>query len=241
MRAILSLAAALALMATNAAAQFDIEDSTTASQEVRLELINTIRAGSLATGSDRQSFEAGVKYGALRGWAPTLSFLVGNPTNDSMRVHGFRFGSTIALLGGEVSQSDFSLGFYSEVFYDFNDRDKRVVALGPTMGYQQPNWALALNTFFTIPLNDGKTGFRYAFGGTYDVTQMIAVGAEAHGTVSRIFDNPNIDRDEHVAGPTLTLALEPDGRDLALRLGTFFGLTDAAPTMAVSANLDVGF
>lgn len=241
MRAILSLAAGLALVATNASAQFEIEDSTTASQEVRMEILNTIRTGSVATGSDRNSHEFGVKYGALEGWQPTLSFLIGNPTNASMMVHGFRFGSTIAILGGEVSDSAFSLGFYSEVFYDFQNRNNRTVALGPAMGYEQANWSVELNTFVTIPLNAGDVGFRYAFGGSYDVTEMVALGAEAHGSVSSVFEDPDVSRDEHVAGPTLRLALDADGKDVALRLGTFFGLTDAAPTMAVSANLELGF
>ena len=51
----------------------------------------------------------------------------------------------------------------------------------------------------------------------------------------------DLSRDEHVIGPTLKLALEPDGKDVAFRVGTFFGLTDAAPTLAVSANVDFGF
>ena len=241
MRAILSMAAALALVATTASAQFDIEDSKTASQEVTMELINTIRGGNLGRGTDRTSHEIGLKYGALEGWQPQLSFVLVNRVGDSMTMGGFRFGSTIGLLGGEVSDSAFSLGIYSEVFYDFDNRDRRTVSVGPAMGYDQPNWSVALNAFATIPLNDGDVGFRYAFGGSYDVSKMIAVGAEAHGTVSSVFEDPDIDRDEHFAGPTVRLAFDADGRDVALRVGSFFGLTDASPLIAVSANLELGF
>lgn len=241
MRAILSMAAAMAMVATTASAQFEIEDSTTASQEVTLELINTIRGGDLGRGTDRGVHEFGVKYGALEGWQPTLSFLLINRVGDSMTVGGFRFGSTVGILGGEVSNSAFSLGLYSEVYYDFNNADARSVSVGPAIGYDQPNWSVALNAFATIPLNDGDVGFRYAVGGSYDVTEMIAIGAEAYGTISSVFDDPDIDRDEHVAGPTVRLAFDADGRDVALRVGSFFGLTDASPLVAVSANLELGF
>ncbi len=241
MRAILSIAAAFALCATTASAQFEIEDSTTASQEVKLELINTIRGGNLGRGVDRTNHEIGVKYGALEGWQPSLSFILSNPVGDSMSMRGFRFGSTIGILGGEVSESAFSLGIYSEVYYDFNNNNNRSVAIGPAMGYEQPNWSVALNTFATIPLNNGDVGLRYAFGGSYDVTSMIAVGAEAHGSVSSVFEDPDVDGDEHYAGPTVSLAFDADGRDVALRVGSFFGLTDASPLIAVSANLVLGF
>ena len=241
MRAILSIAAAMSLVAGTASAQFDIEDSTTASQEVKLEILNTIRTGSIAANANRNEHEFGVTYGALEGWAPRLSFLISNPNNGSMDVTGFRFSSVIGILGGEVSESDFSLGFYSGVFYDFDNSANRYVELGPSVGYEQPDWSVALNTFATIPLNDGDVGFNYAVGGSYKINEMFAVGAEAHGTVSSVFEDVDISSDEHVVGPTMTLALETEGRDVALRLGTFFGLTDAAPTMAISANLELGF
>ncbi len=241
MRAVLSIAAAMTLMASTASAQFDIEDSTTASQEVKLEILNTIRTGSIPANANRNEHEVGVTYGALEGWAPRLSFLITNPRNGTIGVTGLRFSSVIGILGGEVSDSDFSLGFYSGVFYDFDNSNNRFVEIGPTIGYKQPDWSVALNTFATIPLNDGDVGFNYAVGGSYKVTEMFAFGAEAHGTVSSVFEDVDISSDEHVIGPTMTLALDAEGKDVALRLGTFFGLTDAAPTMAVSANLELGF
>lgn len=244
MRAILALAATVVLVATTAQAQFEIEDSTTASQEVKLELLNTIRTGSLVTGSARNSHEFGVKYGAFVGWQPGLSFLIANPTNDAMTVRGFRFASTVAILGGELSGAEggFSLGLYSDVFYDFEDADGRIVTVGPAMAYAAPDWEVALNTFVTIPFNDGGIGFKYAVGGSYEITNMVAVGAEAHGFIPGIFKtNAGIATREHLAGPTVTLSLEPEGTEVDLRVGTFFGLSADAPTMAVSANLDLGF
>ena len=241
MRFILSLVTASALAAGSAHAQFDIEESTTASQEVKLEILNTIRTGSIPANTNRNEHEVGVTYGALEGWAPSLSFLVTNPRNGDMTLSGFKFSSVIAILGGEVSDSAFSLGFYSAVIYDFDRSNNRRVEVGPTVGYRQGDWSAALNTFVSIPLNNGDVGFRYAVGGSYDINSMFALGAEAHGTVTSVFEDADLSRDEHVIGPTLKLALEPDGKDVAFRVGTFFGLTDAAPTLAVSANVDFGF
>jgi len=248
MKRISALATAAALLlASPAFAQFQIESSTTASQQVELELLNTIRTGSFAAGTDRSAHEAGVNWGALKFWNAGLSVLIVNPRGGSPTVDGVRWTSTVAIFGGEAGPgiNGMSLALYMDVLLDLGTPEQHVLTIGPALGGDFAPLEVALNTFATIPLSGANrdVGFRYAAGAMYDVSHSVALGMEAHGEIPRVFDNrPSFSRQEHVLGPALRLRLEPENsRGADLRLGSFFGLTSAAPTVGLSANLELDF
>lgn len=236
------------LMASGPAfAGFEVIKPTTASQEVELELINTVRVGGVVLGEDVSEHEVGLKYGAFQGLQLGIAFEVENVRGESPAPGGFEVSSKLAIFGGEVEPGDqlFDMAIYSEFSFDFNDDDDRAFSVGPILGFNFDPVSVVTNGFFVIPLADDtrNTGFEYAVGAMVDVAQDVAVGFEAHGEVPSVFAGaPPLGSQEHYIGPALAFSFEPEeDREVGVRIGSFFGLTDTTSRVGLSANLELGF
>ena len=243
-----ALAALGVAMATGSAfAGFEIEKATTASQQVELELNNSVRVGGVTMGSTVSEHEVEVNYGALEFFEIGLGFEIENIRGQGARTGGFEAHTKFAVFGSEPGQPEqfFNMAIYSEFSFSFNDDDDREFSVGPILGFNFDPVHVTTNGFFVIPVGDSNlnTGFTYAVGAMYDVSDNFALGFEAHGEVPSVFAGaPPLSSQEHFIGPALSVKFEPeDDREVGLRLGSFFGLTSATPDVGVSANLELGF
>lgn len=236
------------LLATGPAfAGFEVESPTTASQEVELELINTVRVGGVVLGESVSEHEVGFRYGAFEGLELGISFEIENDRGETPSTGGFEVSSKLAVAGGELQSgpSSFDMAIYSKFSFDFNDDDDRALSVGPIVGFNFDAVSVVTNGFFVIPLADSSrnTGFEYAVGAMVDVADNVAVGFEAHGEVPSIFAGaPSLGQQEHYIGPALSFSFEPEeDREVGVRIGSFFGLTDTESNVGLSANLELGF
>lgn len=245
MRRMLGITALAALVAVPATA-YEIEEATTASQEVKLELENTVRVGSVPTGEARSEHEVAVTYGALKYWTVGLGFELENTSGSgSSGLNQISWISKIGLLGGEGGPSAVDLALYTEVELDLDDTDERTLVIGPAVGFSFDPVSVGVNAFQTIPLGNGPNdlGFSYGVGAMFEVSPGLEVGVEAHGEIPAIYNNITpVEEQEHVVGPRVIYEFEPEeGREVGVSLGSFFGLTNASPDLGVSANLELGF
>ena len=239
----------LLLATAPAYAGFEVISPTTASQEVEMELQNTVRVGGVVLGEAVSEHEIGVNYGALEGWQIGMALGIENQRGSNPSVEEIEFSSKIGILGGETSATPqmFDLAIYSQFsFTPGNNGNKgETISVGPVMGFNFDSLTVVTNSFFVLPLGNStpNTSFEYAVGGMVDVSDGLAVGFEAHGEVPSIFRGGSAtNAQEHFIGPAVEVTFEPEeDREVGLRLGSFFGLTNAAPTVGLSANLELGF
>ena len=237
----------IALASSPSFAGFEVESATTASQEVELELINTVRVGGVTLGENVSEHEIGLTYGAFEFFEIGLAFEIENERGDVVGPGGFEVSSKLAILGGETQPGEqlIDMAIYSELSFDFNDNTDRAFTVGPIFGLNFNPVRVTTNSFFVVPISNDteNTGFEYAVGAMVDVSSSVAVGFEAHGEVDSIFNNvPSLGDQEHYAGPAIAVSFEPEeDREVGLRLGSFFGLTDATSDLGLSANLELGF
>ena len=95
-----------------------------------------------------------------------------------------------------------------------------------------------------IPFEDGiDPGLIYALAASTGVSDAIAFGVEAFGSIEEAFgDAPPTDEQEHYLGPALYFEADlGHGRVLEPRLAVLFGLTDAAADAAPSLNFELAF
>lgn len=237
----------LMLATVPAFAEFEVISPVTASQEVEMELQNSVRVGGVVLGETVSDHEVGVSYGALQTWQIGIAFGIENNRGSNPSVEEIEFSSKIGILGGETSATPqlFDLAVYTEFAFSPNGNNSETVAVGPIMGFNFDPVTVVTNSFFVVPVSGGNrnTGFEYAVGGMVDVSDGVAVGFEAHGEVPSVFKGAtSTGSQEHFIGPAVALSFEPEeDREVGLRLGSFFGLTKAAPTVGLSANLELGF
>lgn len=235
------------LASGHAFAGFEVESPTTASQEVELELINTVRVGGVVLGENVSEHEVGFRYGAFEGLQLGITFEVENERGKTPAPGGFEISSKLAIIGGELEPgaSSFDMAIYSQFSFDFDDDDDRALSVGPILGFNFDPISVVTNSFFVIPLADDTrdTGFEYSVGAMVDVADNVAVGFEAHGEVASIFAGaPSLGSQEHYIGPALAFSFEPEqDREVGVRIGSFFGLTDTTSNVGLSANLELGF
>lgn len=245
MKQITFLASAAILIATSAAAEFEIETPRTASQEVELELTNSIRVGDVNSGQVRSSHKFGVNYGAFQSWTVGFAVEVENRQGDSFDVDGIEWSNNFQIVGSPEGEptSMFALSIYSAFELDLDGSQDVEFRIGPAFEVLSGAASFTGNTFFNIPASDDeKVSLQYALGTMYSVSDSLKVGLEAHGEVEQIFDGSSeLSDQDHFAGPAVTYDFVLDGKDVGAHFGAFYGLTDATPTAGLAANLAFGF
>lgn len=243
-----SLIAGMAiLVASNAAAEFEIEGARTASQQVAMELTNSIRVGDVSSGDVRSAHSVGVSYGAFQYWTTGFSVEIENTQgkDSSFDVNGIEWSNNFQIVGSPegAPASPFAMSLYSAFEIDLTGGQDIDFKVGPVFEYATGATSLAANTFFDVPMQGaGNTAFNYALGTMYSLNESVALGVEAHGEIESVFDGaPSVSDQEHFAGPAVDVAFEVDGQEIGAHFGAFYGLTDATPTLGIAANLEFGF
>lgn len=243
MKKLLMAMLATSATAVPAAAQFELIEPTVASQQVTMELQNTVNVGGVALGDDVSEHSIGLNYGAFENLEMGLALKFRSVRGTGVDMQGIEWQNTLALLGGEGA-GGLALAIYSAVGFDTDDSDDLTWVLGPAFGYDAGALELVGNTFFQLPVDDGgKTGFEYAGSVMYDVSSGVALGVQAYGEVpSFLNETPAVKRQEHFAGPAVSFGFEPEpNREVDVNLGAFVGLTPATPAVGLSANVELGF
>ncbi|MEM7210934.1 MAG: hypothetical protein AAF479_03415 [Pseudomonadota bacterium] len=226
-------------------AGFEIEDATTEENAVEFEIENTVFVGDVNTGDTVSEHEIGVTWGVFNPWTTSVSFELETEKGGTLDLNGFEWSNTIGLVGGEASVNDeLAVAIYTSFEYEFDSAEDVNLTVGPAVQYSTGNLDFGLNTFVAIPLDGGEDpAFVYAFGVSSEVSQGIAVGLEAHGEIPRAFgDAAEFEQQSHFLGPVVEIeSAEENGQSAEIRLGAFAGLTDATPSVAVSANVGFGF
>ena len=247
MKKIALLAGTTILIAGNAAAEFEIKESRTASQEVTLELANTIRVGDVNSGEERTSHEVGVNYGAFEYWTTGFAIEIENEQGSSFDVGGIEWSNNFQIVGtpedSEV-ESAFAMSIYSAFEFSLDGSKNIEFTVGPTFEYEAGATTFNANTLFYVPTGDAdeNVGLKYALGTMYSLNDAMALGIEAHGDFESIFEGSSeISDQEHFAGPAMNYEFELDNSEVEAKLGAFYGLTEASPTVGIAANLEFGF
>ncbi|MEM7210933.1 MAG: hypothetical protein AAF479_03410 [Pseudomonadota bacterium] len=239
------LAGAAMLIASSAAAEFEIEESRTASQKVSMELINSIRVGDVSSGQVRSSHEVGVHYGAVEGWSTGFAIELENRQGDTFDVGGIEWSNNFQIVGGpeDAPESPFAMSIYTAFEFNLDGSEDVEFKIGPTFEYLSGPATFNANTFFNIPASDDENvSLQYAVGSMYALSDSFALGVEAHGEFESIFNGSSQTSDEeHFAGPAMDVEFEVDNAEVGAHFGAFYGLTDATPTVGIAANLEFGF
>lgn len=238
------LAAAIVALPGIASAGFEIEDATTEENAVEFEIENTIFFGDVDTGDTLSEHEIGLSWGVLNPWTTSISFEFEVEQGETIGLDGMEWSNTFGLVGGEASVSDeLAVALYTSLAFEFDSAEDVSLTIGPAVEYGVGNVELGLNTFVQIPLDGGDdAGFVYAIGASTEVSPGIDVGLEAHGEIAEAFTNAaDFDQQEHFLGPVIEIEAEEGDQAAEIRLGVFAGLTDATPSVAVSANVGLGF
>lgn len=229
MKKFAALAGTAILIAGNAAAEFEIEGPRTASQQVAMELTNSIRVGDVSSGEVRSEHSIGVNYGAFEYWTTGFAIELENRQGDTFDVGGIEWSNNFQIIGspeGEI-ESPFALSLYSSLEFSFDGSQDVEFNVGPAFEYNSGSASFSGNTFFNIPASDGEeVGLQYAFGTMYSLNESLALGVEAHGEFEGIFESSSdISQQEHFAGPAINYEFELDDQDVEAHFGAFYGLT----------------
>lgn len=255
------LAAAFATSTSVAYAEFEVEEPETKEGKIEVEWNNAIFLSDVADGDTRSSHEVEVSLGVIPGWKSGLSVEIENERGESPVVEGGEWNNLFVLIGketifdfstphpGAVSDDEdededgFSLALFAGFEVEGGDNgDEITFGTGPFFGYTNGPFSAVVNTAVEIPLGgDGNTGFAYAASLLYALTDDVAAGVEFHGGIDDVFEDiPSLSDQEHYIGPVISAEFEVDERrELEVKLGGFFGLTDETPDFALAINLEL--
>ncbi len=238
------LATMVAVLPGLALADFEIKDAQTEENAVEFEIENTIFVGGVNSGDAQSQHEIGLSWGVLNPWTTSVSFEIEKEKDGQIGLEGLEWSNTFGLVGGEASVSDeLEVAIYTSFEFAFDSAEDVSLTIGPAVEYQVGSVELGLNTFVQIPLDGGDdAGFIYAIGAATEIAKGISFGLEAHGEIAEAFSNAaDFDQQTHFMGPVVEIQSEEGEQDAEIRLGVFAGLTDATPSVAVSANVGFGF
>lgn len=246
-------ALALTILVVPAHAEFEIEEAETAVNSVELQISTGLFLGGVKPGDERFATETEIIWGVFPGFSTGLSFEVGGERDGSPAFEQMELESTFAFIGREslfgltpANGEDpvFSLVLFTGLELELDEPDDIVLAAGPAFAFEFDDVASTTNLFFTFPLGGGaKTGFSYGTSLMFEITEYTAIGVEAYGTIENVFDGPGgFNTQEHFIGPAISFEFELENdTELNVRLGSFFGLTNETPTVALSLNIEVEF
>lgn len=242
----IAIAALFALATSPALAGFEIKEANTEENSVTLESVNTVFFGDLED-QIRSSHEVSVGWGIVHGYAFEFGFEFENSTaRNSDIFQGFEFTNTFAIVGNEgfAPSENFALALIAGLDFEFEETNDVVLTIGPAIEADLGGVDVSTNTFLEVPITGGDdTALTYAIGGYYDLLDDVAVGFEAHGEIEQIFDDtPSLGDQEHFIGPAVAFGFDVDeDQEVGMRVGSFFGLTNATPTVGLSVNLELEF
>lgn len=255
--AAVSLGATLATAPAHAGGIFEIVHPDVEEGAAEFEVLSTIILGGVGMGEERSVHELAFGFGVTDYWKPVLALEIANPRGDAPVVEAIEIGNVFILLGGHGHDDDdhgaddhdddhsgFTLGFFAGAELPTESDAKPSISFGPIGEAEVGPVKLLGNLFLEIPTSSETPGISYAFGASVPVSNMFAVGVEAHGGFEELFgsNTPDFEDQEHYVGPAIYGTFKTaDGLTIEPRAALLFGLTDAAEDMTLSVNLEFKF
>ncbi len=253
------LALISAFFACPASAQvFEVVHPEVEKGAFELEALNGVVLSDRETGEERSAHEFALGYAPTSFWMPKLALELANPEGEDVVVEAFEFENIFLLFQGGGDGHDhahghdhadgagrYALGFYGKLEVpNEGGIDDGAVVFGPLGEVSLGPVGLIGNFFVEVPFaEDSDPGLAYALQASTPVADSLELGFEAHGSVEQAFgDAPDLSEQEHVVGPAVYSAVDlGDGRLLEPRAALLFGVTEAAPDVTLSLNLELKF
>jgi hypothetical protein len=219
---------------------FDIKDPEITKGETEVATNHTLNSGFPAKADPvRHSFEF------TAGYAFTESFKAGAKVGYDTHV-GDNPRHTIAGVEGQYFVGKVApavtLAWFTGLDFRIHHGETNTLVFGPLVKIGNDSLSLTLNPLLehTFGANrDDGLGITYAVGLKAAARQGLAVGIEAHGSITDVANPPGGHVHEHRIGPVLyfdrELSPATEGRNarkLSLEIGTFLGLTEATPDLS---------
>lgn len=248
LRAILLVA--FGFVGTQAHAQLVVEEAETTENRVTFNLENSLFAGEIPAGAARVVNEASVDWGIISGWKTGLGLELQYTRGADYELRAVEWANTFALFGKESiigatrdgGWGDLDVSLYLAAEAPVNGNGDLNVEVGPVVDFAFGGIEFGANLLFDVPIGgNGETALLYGSSAMLRVTPMVSVGLEAHSEIARVFGNtPDFDDQIHYVGPAVEAGfMTGTNQRLNVRLGGFFGVTQATPDFAASLNLSL--
>lgn len=242
----LTLTAPLSLIAAPASAQqFDIHAPESRRGSFELEVLNGANIGSSRGNPDflRNAHETKAVTGITDRWTFELGALVEKPDLDDARFA--RISLENILVVQPAQKNGLGFAWFAATDISTSEATHNALVFGPLIQYNAGRAEVLVNTLLHKSFGRGATpgvDLNYIWRAKYEVKHGFAVGAMGYGVVEELGASPSFNQQDHRIGPALFFDVPmAKGRDLDISLGTFFGVTSAAPEASVMLNFGIPF
>ncbi len=245
--------------AGEAAAEFEIQESTIDPGEIQLQYRGAWHSGLPKQTGDpddfladdeatpfRQTQEFELQFSVNSIWLLALTHAFDQPDGETIRLSAVEFESQLEIVTLEGDGIGFAVqGGVEKPLRDAAKEEAKSAHFGPIVEWAKGDFLLTLNPLFVkeygaLAEQEGY-GFEYGWQAKYDVTGRLALALEMFGEVEDMANAGPFDDQVHSIGPAFYYAIEreweEDGKDrsreLVLSLGAQFGLTSASSDVAV--------
>lgn len=213
----------------------------------------------------RAAHEFAVHTGVTEYWMAKLALGLQRASGDSYQLDSialenvFRFAKPT---GGALDAA-----WFTSLSAGITDDATNAIEFGPVISYGDGPFALMLNPFFEKTFGRNREdgiALTYGWRATYQISDLISIGAEGYGAVENLGDAPAARDQLHSIGPVLYLghvhgnpsgihgdqhagrhAHDAPGHDGSPEwhgeIGVLFGLSEATPSAAIKLNIGADF
>jgi hypothetical protein len=251
--------------ARQAAAEFEIQESTIDPGEIQLQYRGAWHSGLPKETADSEAFlpddeetpfrqtqEFELQMSVNSNWLLALTHGFDQPDGENIRLSAVEFESQLEIITLEGDGFGLAVqGGFEFPLGSARQEEAKEMHYGPIVEWAKGDFLLTLNPLFfkewgELAEQDGY-GFEYGWQAKYDVTGRLALALEMFGEVEDMANAGPFDDQVHSIGPAFYYSIEreweQDGkersRELVLSLGAQFGLTSA--TSDVALKVFVGY
>jgi hypothetical protein len=201
-------------------------------------LTNHAFQGGFSNNGDqvRHSFELLAGYGVTDYFKANAKLNFDRPIGETM--HLATAGVEAQLYFGKLGPA-IAIGWFTALDVRARSDETNTLIFGPLIKFGDDALSLTLNPFLERtfgPNHEEGLTLTYAVGLRAGIREGLALGIEAYGAIPEVADPPESHLHEHRIGPVIyidhdvTSALaSARATKLSLEIGTFVGLSDAAP------------
>lgn len=244
---VLSLTALLTMAtATTVWAQaFDIHAPASKRGSFEVEILNGANPGKTRGDAEflRNAHEAKAVYGITDRWTFEVGALVERPALDDTRLARISLENIIVVQ--PPVKNGVGFGWFAATEIRTSEDTHNSVIFGPLVQFNAGNAELLINTLLHKTYGPNATpglDLTYVWRAKYEVKHGVALGAMGYGFINDLGSGPAFNQQDHRIGPALFFDVPMDkGRDLDISLGTYFGMTSAAPEASLMLNFGIPF
>lgn len=245
--------------ARQAAAEFEIQESTIDPGEIQLQYRGAWHSGlpNETTEPDiflpddeetpfRQTQEFELQFSANSVWLLALTHAFDQPDGETIRLSAVEFESQLEIITLVGDGLGFAVqGGVEKPLRAAAQEEAKSAHIGPIVEWAKGDFLLTLNPLFfkeygELAEQEGY-GFEYGWQAKYGVTDRLALALEMFGEVEDMANAGPFDDQVHSIGPAFYYSIERDwveddkerSRELVLSLGAQFGLTEATSDVAL--------